>query len=137
MSSTSDNLFEIASRRKFRFSTPVGSISTEDLWTIPLETTIANKPSLNDIAGSLDAQLKNERVSFVTKRSQGNDDLKHKFDLVLRIIDIRSAENDAKLRAGSKAAKKQRLMEVLSQKQDEKLLSMSAEEIEAMINELD
>jgi hypothetical protein len=59
-----DNLFLVASRSKFRFNTASGTITTEDLWDLPLSS---GKANLDDIAKALNKQLKDasEEQSFV------------------------------------------------------------------------
>ena len=46
------DIFEQASRLKLRFPSPLGTLSTEDLWHLPLTST-TGKANLNDIGKAL------------------------------------------------------------------------------------
>ena len=66
------NIFEQATRAKIRFSTPVGMLSVEDLWDLPL-TSARARANLDDVARLLDAELKStSSVSFVNDVSEVN-----------------------------------------------------------------
>jgi len=131
------NNFELASRKGLRFSTPAGSLGVEDLWNLPLTSTVKNRPNLNDIAAGLDELLNKHRVSFVTKKAEGINYDKLRFDIVVHVINVRMAENEAKVQASAKAEKKQRLLELISEKQDEDLKSKSLDDLVAMVNDLE
>ena len=67
------NIFEQATRAKLRFSTPNGMVSTEDLWDLPLTSLNSKRANLDDIARTLDAELKSTAsVSFVSNVSEVN-----------------------------------------------------------------
>ena len=60
-------MFERATREKFRFNSPQGALSAEDLWDLPLTSDRANRANLNDIAKELNKTLKakNDEEYFV------------------------------------------------------------------------
>ena len=68
-------MFEKATRRKLRFTSAAGLLSTEDLWDLPL-TSATGKANLDDIAKALNRRLKDaEEVSFVApERAVGTAD---------------------------------------------------------------
>lgn len=127
------SIFETASRQKIRFETRVGIISTEDLWDLPL--THATKANLDDVARTLFLKLKNDSdVSFVTPAQKSNAIDQLRFDIVKHIIDIKLAERDVAVAAKANAEKKQKLLEILANKENEALGSLSMEELKAQIN---
>lgn len=124
-------MFEKAARRKLRFETAKGLLSVEDLWDLPLTGKSVN---LDAIAVALYAQLKNDLgVSFVNKTVSANDDVQLKFDIVKHIIDVRVEEANKATVARENAAKKQRILEILNQRQDDALRSASEDELRKML----
>ena len=128
------NLFEIATRKQYRFNSQVGALSVEDLWNLPLTST--RSASLDAIAKELYSQLKEETVSFVTPSVSDNTVVQQKFDIVKHIIDVKVAERDAAKLASDNAAKKQKILSLIAQKQDEQLSGSSLEELQALANSL-
>jgi hypothetical protein len=127
-------MFEQASRGKLRFETQKGLITVEDLWDLPLSGKGIN---LDDIAVGLYNQLRNsDRVSFVSKTSNRNDEIQLKFDVVKHVIDVKMAERDAEAELAKRKATKQRILELIAQKQDQELAGKSIEELTSLANSL-
>ena len=127
------NIFEQASRLQLRFGSPKGDLTAEDLWVLPLTSSIY-KPNLDDIARSLFRQLKSgDDVSFVTTSQKSDPKLQLSFDVVKHIIDVRLAENAAALQAKANAERKQKILGLIAEKEDGKLASMSEEDLRAML----
>jgi hypothetical protein len=78
------NLFEIASRKKYRFPTRKGNASVEDLWGLSLE-------SLNQIGLSLDETLNTK--NYIGKELKDKQDYENKFDIVQHIIKVKLLES--------------------------------------------
>ena len=130
------NIFEQATRAKLRFSTPVGMLSVEDLWDLPLTST-TKRANLDDVAKMLDNQIKNTAsVSFVNDVSEVNTQTKLAFDVVLHIIKVRLAEQAAAKTAADARAKKQKIMAIIEQKQDESLSAASIDDLQSMLASL-
>lgn len=130
-------MFEKATRLKLRFDTPKGLLSVEDLWDLPLTSTVG-KANLDDVAKALSRKLKAaDEESFVapsTNSAATADQLK--FDIVKHIIGVRLRENEAK---AAKAANKEelaRLQEIIASKQDEALKGLTLEELQARAKQL-
>lgn len=122
-------MFEKAIRRKIRFASNKGMLTTEDLWDLSLG-------SLNNLAKSLNKQIKaSEEEDFLATRTV-DDDLKLGFDVVLHVLNTKKAEQEAREAAADKAAKKAKLLEILERKQDSSLEAMSEEEIKAQLSAL-
>lgn len=128
------NLFEIASRKQYRFNSQVGALSVEDLWNLPL--TSNRSASLDAIAKDLHSQLKEETISFVTPSISDNTVAQQKFDIVKHIIDVKVAERDAAKLLAENAAKKQKILSLIADKQDQKLSEASLEELQELANSL-
>ena len=130
------NIFEQATRAKIRFSTPVGMLSVEDLWDLPLTSTRA-RANLDDVARLLDAELKStSSVSFVNDVSEVNAKTKLAFDVVIHIINTKIAEQKAAQEAVAIREKKQKIMAIIEQKSDMRLVDSSLEELQAMLASL-
>ena len=129
-------MFEKASRLKVRFDTGKGQVAIEDLWDLPL-TSKTGRANLDDIARGLHKQLKNDDdVSFVVKDKKSDTIVQLKFDIVKHIIEIRLAENEANTKARENAEQKQRILQLITEKQDDDLKGKSLDELKAMASEL-
>ena len=125
--------FEKASRLKLRFNSARGMLNVEDLWDLPL--TSAKSANLDDIARDLHKRLQEgSAISFVNKASAANEELQLAFDIVKHVIEVRLAENQAAALARENAAKKQRILEILNQRQDDALRNASEEELRKMLD---
>ena len=127
-------MFEIASRQKLRFESSKGLLTVEDLWDLPL--TSINKVNLDDLARDLFQQLKNENVSFVAPAKASDTTLQLKFDLVKHVIDVKIAERDVAAVAARNREKKQLLLSIIAQKENEQLLGSSLDDLRKMADEL-
>jgi len=129
-------MFEKASRLALRFITPKGSLSVEDLWDLPLTAANAGT-SLDNIAKGLYRQLKEaDTESFVVKAKKSDEILQLKFDIVKHIIEIRLAENERASAKKEAKEKKQKILSIIAQKQDEKLLGSSLEDLQKLADSL-
>ena len=132
------SIFEQASRLKLRFATVSGTLDVEDLWDLPLQSSTGRAANLDDLARSLHESLESSAsVSFVTPESKVDPQIQLAFDIVKRVIEVKLAERDEAKRQRERAQKRQRLMQILAQKQDQELESKSAEEIQTLLAELD
>jgi hypothetical protein len=89
--------------------------------------------TLDDLAHHLNTKLQDVRVSFVDpdspskKREQETAQLR--FDIVMRIIEVKKAERDAVKRSREVAAERKRILEILQSKDDEALVSLTRDEL--------
>jgi hypothetical protein len=129
-------MFEKAARLKLRFNTPIGELSTEDLWELPL-TGRPGKANLDDLARALHQQIEQApTVSFVTKTQPVSAIPQLKFDIVLHIINTKLSEQETAQKAKDTRERKQKIMALIEQKQDEKLAGASIEELQALVDAL-
>jgi hypothetical protein len=115
-------MFEKASRLRLRFQYK-GLISTEDLWDLKLE-------SLDEIYKNLNKQLQEtEGESLLSRKSDNLEPLRLKIEIVKHVFTTRLQEIESKQNQIANAQHKQKLMEALENKQQEKLLNMSEEDL--------
>lgn len=123
------NIFEVATRSKFRFSFR-GMISVEDLWDLSLE-------NLDAIFKSLNSQVKESKEDSLLKvKSEANETLDTMIEIVKHIVSVKLAENEARAKIREKREQKQKILSILSEKQDEELHNKSVEELSAMLDTL-
>ena len=125
-----ENMFENALRCKLRFPYK-GMVSTEDLFDLSLT-------QLDSIFKTLNSQIKQvKEESLLVTRTKEDETLTTMIEIVKYIVSVKLAEENARLRAKEIKEKKQKIMEIMSSKQDEALHSKSIEELSAMLNELE
>lgn len=127
-------MFEVASRAKLRFESPKGQLGVEDLWDLPLTSTVSGKANLDDVARTLHKQLKNDdNVSFVTVSNKSDPAVQLKFDIVKHIIDVRLEENKAAATERAKAEQKQKILGLIADREDDALKSLPLEELRKLL----
>lgn len=129
-------MFEKASRMRLRFNTDKGVLTVDDLWDLPLTST-TGRANLDDIARSLHKKIQQEEtVSFVSPNTNKIPAELLQFEIVKHIIDVRLAENAEKAKAQENREKKQRILGLITEKQDEAMRGKSLEELKTMLSEL-
>ena len=98
--------------------------------------TSARRANLDDIARGLNREVKaTEEESFVTPKPP-NTELGLKFEIVKRVIAVRMQENEAERTATEKKRQRDRIMEIMAQKQDTELAGKSLEELQGLLADL-
>ncbi|WP_027661440.1 hypothetical protein [Salinispora fenicalii] len=130
------NIFEKATREKFRYPSSKGLLTTEQLWELSL--TAKSGFSLDDVARAVNAELKAiDTESFVaTETNPAKATLETKLEVVKHVIAIRIAEDQAAKAAAAKKLEKEKLLAVLGRKQDAVLENLTEAELLARINNL-
>lgn len=124
-----ENIFEKGMRSKVRFEYK-GSIGVEDLWDLSLE-------ALDTIYKSLVvASRQSEEEGLLNVRKAEDEIRSLKIEIVKSVFETKKEELDARKLATAKKQEKARLKEILAQRQDEDLKSLSAEELQRKIDEL-
>lgn len=119
------NIFEKALRKNLRFSTTKGSLTTEDLWDLKLET-------LDTLAKGLKKTVdESGETSYIKKTSSTNETAKLAFEIVLYIIEVKMKEAEVATQAAEKRAKKAKLLELIDSKENEALGNKTIEELKA------
>lgn len=131
------DLFLQATRKKFRFPSSKGELSAEQLWDLPL--TSRNGFDLDTVAKTVNTHLKaaSEESFVVTSSNPAKTTLQEQLEVIKAIIAVKLDEAaKAKMRS-DRAAERQRLLEILDQKEDDELKGLSREEIKKRLAELD
>jgi hypothetical protein len=107
------NIFEQASRQKFRFESPrtAGRLTTEDLWELSLE-------DLDEVAKNLNKRVKaSAEESFIKKVNTGNKKLETQLEVVKSIINTKLEDQEKRKLAADRKAKRTQLIELIAQKE--------------------
>ena len=129
MSIRTENIFEMATRNKYRFPYK-GMISVEDLWDL-------NQTQLDSIYQALNKEVKaNQEDSLMFSQTQTDLDLQAKIEIVRHIYATKEQDAARRAAAAENAEKKRRILEILEQKQEDSLKNKSEEELLKMLNEI-
>jgi hypothetical protein len=133
------DLFEWASRIKCRFTSSVGELTVEQLWDLPLTTKSDKSVSLNAVAINVNRQLRESgEESFIsTTPNTFTAVLEKKLEIVKHIIKTKQDEAEAVRAATSRAEKRRKLLSAMERREDERLNSMTKEEILKELEGLD
>ena len=123
-----NDIFVIATRKKYRFPFN-GLISVEDLWDL-------TPSQLDRVFKTLkkDQKASNEESLLETK-SVEESELDLKIELVKYVFETKQAEKAAAVAKAEAEAKKKRIREIIANKKDAALESMSVEELEKLLND--
>lgn len=126
------NIFEYASRNALRFPSKIGGITVEQLWDLPLLSSRANGPCLNDTAKTINNSLRTASEDSFVKRAENTTNLRPlevSLEIVKHIIKTKEEENAAALEFSKKRARRAKLVEALENRETADLSSMSKEDI--------
>ena len=122
-------LFEIATKKKYRFPYK-GIITVEDLWDL-------NVTALDQIYKNLNKWLKEMgEESLLKTKSTEETDIENMVEIVKHIVVVKEQEKTNRLAQKERDAKKQRIMSIISDKEDKALTELSTEELRKMLDEL-
>lgn len=122
------NLFEIASREKYRFPYK-GLISVEDLWDLTM-------PQLDGVYKTLSKEVKAQGEDSLMAEATTDKKLTNMIEIVKHIFSVKQEEAYARKTAAENKKKRERIAEVLAQKEDEALHNMSADELKKLMTDL-
>ena len=124
-----EKLFENATRGKYRFSFK-GSITVEDLWDL-------SPQNLDTIYKSLTKELKqSQEESLLIKKTEVDAVLDDKINLVKYIVLTKLKEEDQRNKEREFKEKKQKILGLIADKQDNELQSKSIDELKDMLESL-
>lgn len=126
------SIFEQATRAKLRFSSVRGELTVEQLWDLPLQS--KSLFDLDNIAKAVSREVKAvSEESFVTEASPANAKLTLALDVVKHIISVKKLENQVSLDRASRLAERDKLLNILSDKNDAALKELTPEQIQARL----
>jgi hypothetical protein len=128
-------MFVKASRKKYRFQSPQGALTAEDLWDIPLTSTVG-KANLNDIAKVLNRTLKAADEESFVGTARKDTTVSDMLELVKYVIRVRQEESAALSLAADNKEKKERILAIIAKKKEGALESASIEELTEMVKGL-
>lgn len=124
------NIFEIASRNKYRFSYK-GSITVEDLWDLSVT-------ALDNIFKGLKAKERQaQEESLLDTRTKEDMETEIKIAIIRHIVRVKQMEQESRQNARVKAEQKKKIEDVLAAKQDQALYEKSEAELLAMLAEME
>ena len=124
------NIFEYAVRNKLRFSYK-GLLTVEDLWDLTLK-------DLDAIYKQLKGQMKvNEEESLMTSKSKADTVLEMQIEIVKYIFAEKEAAQQKAKKAAENRKQREKLMGILAEQEEKDLRGKSADELRAMIAELE
>lgn len=130
------NIFEQASRASLTFSSARGVLSTDELWSLPLQA--KSGFDLDNLAKGVSRELKAmDEESFVetnTNPAKGLASLR--LEILKHVIASKQEENLARKNAAANAEMRERLLGALADKQEDELKNLSKEEILAQLAKL-
>jgi hypothetical protein len=124
--------FKEASRIGLRFETSKGSLSTEQLWTLPLvqlATVVRNLKALTTKDNDDDLAFLDEKATPVDKV------VELRFNVAKEIYLAKQAENVSARDAKTKKAHNEKILGLIAEKQEGNLKNMSEEELVALLKE--
>ena len=124
------NVFEVATKDKYRFPYR-GQISVEDMWDLSVT-------ELDKIFKTLNKQAKTaQEESLLETKTKEDETIENQIAIVRHIVSVKQKEANDRLKEKERKAQKQRIMEIMADKEDEDLKSKSTEELRKMLEELD
>lgn len=124
------NMFEIATRTKMRFPFK-GMISVEDLWDLSVQ-------NLDKVFKTLNSQRKEaQEESLLHEKSSADKVLDTQIEIVKYIVNVKLEEQAERIEVNKNKEKRQKIMALMAKKDDEALESMSREELQKMLDELE
>lgn len=123
------DIYKYAAKKKLTFNSTKGILNTEDLFDLKVE-------QLDSIYKALKRQEKAaDEESLLDKKSAADEELEVKIAIVTDIVTEKLAAAETAKKRAEKAAVKQKIAEALAIKENEELMSKSADELRKMLEE--
>ncbi len=130
------DIFEFATRNKLRFNSSRGPLSVEQLWDVPLRSN--DGFNLNEVAKAANKILNSatEEDFVETGRTAHQTRLEVSLEVVKHVIDAKLEDEKAAKRHSEKRIEKERLLLILSEKQNGKMSDIFERELQRRIEAL-
>ena len=123
-----ENIFERASREKTRFPF-AGMCNVEDLWDLTVR-------DLDRIFKTLNAKLRTESEESLLDSNEITSELDLQVAIIRHIVRVKIDDANAAEQEATRRQKKDRILSILANKQDESLASCTEEELAKMLEEM-
>lgn len=128
------DLFEKASRNRFRYPSLRGTLGTEDLWDLPLKS--SNGINLNAVAVNIHDHIeKAGNRNFVDDKTEVNQEIIDKLEILKHIIAYKKAAAERAQKAKDTRKRNQRIMQIMEEKKDDDLKGKSMAELKALLDD--
>lgn len=119
--------YKLANQTKLRFYTSRGTLSTEQLWDLPIV-------ELDSLAVELEQLLEESKTkSFLVKKSEEDKVSKLRFDIAYDILISRVEEIEASKTKKEIKEHNQKILGLIAQKEEASLVNKTVEELQAML----
>jgi len=132
-----NDIFETATRSKIRFASVRGELTVEHLWDVPLRS--SDGFDLDAIAKNANKALKaaTEESFVAPTRTPLHTRLETALAVVVRVIEVKLAEEATAKRRAENRVERERLLGILAEKQAGKLSALSEKELQKRIEALE
>lgn len=131
------NIFEYATRNQLRFASVRGELTVEQLWFVPLRS--RDDFNLNVIAKTANKALADAAEQNFVETTKTADHTRREIamEVVKHVISTKLAEEEAAKSRAAKKQEKEKLLQILAEKQDGKLSELSEKELQRRIAALE
>jgi hypothetical protein len=131
------NIFEFATKNKLRFASSRGLLTVEQLWDVPLRS--GDDFNLNVIAKVASKAWKDlTEESFVeTAKTPEHTRRETALELVKYVIEAKLGEEAAAKKRADNKVEREKLLQILAEKQEGKLSALSEKELQRRITALE
>jgi len=122
------NIFETAARKKLRFTSNQGELTTEQIWELAVT-------SVDSLAQGVAAELEAvSKKSFIPKPMTAaqitkKEALELRLEILKHVITTKLAEEEARKAETTRNSRRQKILEALSDKEDDEYKTKSKEEL--------
>ena len=125
------SIFEKASRLKLRFTTPVGVVSTEDLWYIKPSVLAEMEEVLLKEVSNYGQTTRKSRASATVAQTQQ----KLRLEIITHVLDTLESESEERNAKAARQERNRQILEIIAQKQQANLHDKSIEDLQKMLEE--
>jgi hypothetical protein len=133
------NIFETAARKKLRFHSEIGALTTEQLWDLPLLRQRGQGTDLDTVARAVAAELREVAIeSFVQVTATPRQaDLEVKLEIVKHVIAAKQAQAEVVRRRADNVEKRRKLLDALESAEAREMSALSKEDLLKRLSEID
>ncbi len=126
-----NNIFAQATQTKLRFPSKIGSLSTEDLWDLPL--TSPSRTSLDSISTEVLASVPTKSL---VKKSTSDETYDLRVGVLSYIIQAKQQSAKDAVKAKETTIRKDQIIEALHEKQIDEIKATSAKDLKRELKQL-